>query len=150
MSRDLMLILGILVVFPIFFVGLWLFVVTILSAVGGWAALAGRYPALAEPSGEAYRNSSGSLWRAPLPVNYNYILLVHVGDDGIGLATHWPFRHRHPPLLIPWQAIAECRRFSFLFMSGADLRLHDPRLRITIGGRAGAAILERCAAMRRS
>lgn len=144
MSRDLMLILGIIVVFPVFFAGVWLFVAMILSAAGGWGKLAARYPAPPEPAGEAYPHSSATLRRWGLPVNYNHVLLVHVGHEGIGLATHWAFRFRHPPLLIPWQAIRECRRFSFLFYSGAELHLAEPPIRINIGGQAGAAILARC------
>jgi hypothetical protein len=148
MSRDLLLILGILVVFPIFFFMLWRGVATILSVVGGWGKLAERYPAPPQPEGRAYPSNSGVLQYWFLPVNYNFILTVRVGDAGVGLETNPLFRYGHPPLLIPWQAVRECRRFSLLFYSGALLRLHDSGVRIFIGGRAGAAILERYAALR--
>ncbi|HEX2076673.1 MAG TPA: hypothetical protein VHG08_03160 [Longimicrobium sp.] len=149
MPRDLLLVLAILVLFPIFFVGLWLFVATILSAAGGWGTLAARYPAPPGAVGQAYGNSSGFLRRWGLPVNYNYILLVRVGESGIGLETHFPFRFKHPPLFIPWQAVRECRRFSLLFFSGAEIRLHESDVRIAIIGRAGSAILEQCSRLHR-
>lgn len=145
MSRDLLLILGILVVFPIFFIGLWLLVAAIVSAVGGWGELAERYPAPPTAEGTVYPSNSGVLQRRFLPVNYNFILTVRVGDAGVGLETNSLFRYKHPPLLIPWQAIRDCRRFSFLFYSGALLRVEEPSVRIAIGGRAGAVILERWA-----
>lgn len=150
MSRDLMLILGIIVVFPIFFFVLWRGVAAILSVVGGWGKLAERYPAPPKQEGKTYPSTSGFLQHWFLPVNYNFILTVRVGDAGVGLETQSFFRYGHPPLLIPWEALADCRRFSFVVFSGALLRLHDPSVRIAIGGRAGAAILERCAAMQRS
>jgi hypothetical protein len=143
MSRDLLLILGILVAFPIFFFVLWRFVAAILSAAGGWGALAERYPAPPTPEGKAYPSNSGFLQRWFLPVNYNFILTVRVGDSGVGLETNPLFRFNHPPLLIPWHAVRECRRFSFLFFTGAHFRVAEPGVRIAISGPAGEAILER-------
>ncbi len=52
--------------------------------------------------------------------------------EGLYLAPLGVFRFLHPPLLIPWSAIAECEDGSFLWWRWTDVHLRDggPRVRL--------------------
>lgn len=95
------------VVFPLFFVGLWLFITGLLSTIGGWNVLARLYPEPVMTDRAAIRSVRGASLHLrrramPLPTNYNHCVTVGVSPAGLHLRTAVFFRFRHPPLLIPW------------------------------------------------
>jgi hypothetical protein len=90
-----------------FLAGLWLGVLHLLSALGGWRALASRYAAGAMPAGERFAFRSAHLGG----VSYGACLRITAGPGGLGLAVLPPFRPGHPPLVVPWPDVrAESER----------------------------------------
>ena len=83
-----------------------------LAGGGGWRALAKRYPApgAMRPDEERHRFCSitvaGGLIGA---ASYRSCVTVGVGAAGLSLALWAPFKLFHPPLFIPWDAVARCR-----------------------------------------
>lgn len=109
----------IIALFPLFFVGIWLLVVGLLATLGGWGALARRYP---DPGDAARGNllvlggSSLMMRRAPIPFPVTYKRCVTVTLSGVGLHLRVMafFRFRHPPLLIPWEQVERMEAGHFL------------------------------------
>lgn len=106
--------------FPVFFVAVWLLVITILSQVGGWTELAREYrepPGMERESLAYFPMASAGLWRPwmPLPVSYNNCLVIDVARAGVHLRTWRIFRFLHPPLFIPWTHVEDARPGRFLF-----------------------------------
>jgi hypothetical protein len=114
-------------VFPFFFVALWVFVMLVLSTWGGWRELARRYATTAVPEGTMFDGLSGRVGM----VNYNHVLTAHAGPRGLHLAPWRMFQPFHPPLLIPWNDIGNVRdAFSLL----------TPMKRFDIGSPAVATV----------
>src|ERR1700731_4775744 len=90
------------VLFPLYFVTIWLMVSTIISVLGGWHLLSKRFR-LHEPFNGFVRSEQSAYerWFA----NYGRCLKLGVGPDGLYLATLVLFRFMHPPLLIPWSEV---------------------------------------------
>lgn len=96
-----LLLVFILVAFPIVFVGFWSFVCVLLSLLGGWWGLGGRFRTeLPQPS----RTESG-FYGALGFVNYKHTLEVGFPEDGLDLRVMSLFRPGHPPLRIPWAQV---------------------------------------------
>jgi len=115
--------------FPFAFVGMWLLVSFLLSAMGGWRALAQQYAAQSAFSGTRFRFRSAQLGGY---VNYGSCLTLGATPHGLYLAVLPFFRMAHPPLFIPWNDITahEARswffaaiEFEFARAPGASLRL---------------------------
>src|SRR5260370_19723797 len=86
------------VIFPVYFLTLWLLVSASLSYVGGWYSLARVYRALGPLNGSKWGMQSGRMrWLA----NYNNILTLGLNQEGLYVATMFLFRFMHPPLLVP-------------------------------------------------
>jgi hypothetical protein len=130
----ILIVVGFLVIFPLF----WCGVVGLLSTVGGWGRLAAAYPGTgSEVVTERFDLAGGSVG----VVSYRSTLKVGVGEWGVGLSVLLPFRFMHPPIAIPWEAVQSCGDARFAFWSGSELRLHSGQ-RIMLWGPAGAAIRE--------
>lgn len=89
--------------FPLFFVGLWVLVTTILGFVAGHSALLSRYPPVDERCEESFGSASGRM----RGVNFNGALHVGIGQRGLHLAASWLFRpvfQRGIPC-IPWREL---------------------------------------------
>ena len=127
--------------FPLFFVGMWLFVTTLLAFVSGWRALARRYRATTAavpwtvPWGSGYLNWFG------LPIGYGSCLNVGVSPRGVVMKPMLLFAVASPRLEIPWEEMGEIRSYRlfglfrrFTFMTA------DPRVKITLVGRAATAL----------
>lgn len=82
------------IAFPIIWAALWLF----MSSVGGWKALATRYPDQRGERGASYYLRTGAVG----PVDYRSCLILCVCEKGLGMSVLIPFRIGHPPLFIPW------------------------------------------------
>ena len=87
---------------PLFFVGIWLFVMFIISRVGGWSTLAGYYRTDQPFFGTLFRFQSASL-RAG--TNYNGCLNFGANTEGLYMVPMLIFRGFHAPLFIPWSEI---------------------------------------------
>jgi hypothetical protein len=98
----LTLVLGALAGFLAFWAG-------VISLIGfmGWKPLAAQYPAAHWPEGEGVRLGwqSASIRLS----NYNGVLNAVVNDDGLYLRPIRPFAYNHPPIFIPWSAVAGLR-----------------------------------------
>lgn len=133
--------------FPIFFVAMWLGIITLLGAVGGWSELARLYR---EPAGTvrapAQRFSMGSVslrrTGLPFPVNYNNCVVVEIGPAGLHLRTWLPFRFRHPPLLIPWAQMERVQAGRFLFWRVLTISPRGVGTRLRLFGGPARAVEE--------
>ena len=95
---NLLVGLGFLAVFPLW----WSLVLWMISRIGGWASLAGKYAAGRRPEGVNY--SWRSMRISPL-MGYNNCLEVTLSREGIFMVPFVLFRAGHRPLLIPWSCI---------------------------------------------
>jgi hypothetical protein len=115
---------------------IWLSASVLSSMLGGWRELASRYAA--PKAGEAtFVFASISLHAGLLPTRYANCVTVRLSAEGFGLAI--PFLFMHPPVLIPWSAVRECREGGFVWRY-VEVALSRPDTRIRMYGRAGAAV----------
>lgn len=85
-------------VFPFFFVGMWCFVLRLLSFMSGWTKLAGQFHFSDKFEGKYYRFQSGRMNQ----VNFSSSIEMGVNETGLYLVPMILFRLFHKPLLIPW------------------------------------------------
>lgn len=98
------------IIFPVYFVTLWLFVLAVISSLGGWTTLAKRFLNRRPFLGFTLKGQNAHMrWVA----GYSRCLTIGSGPEGLYLAMMPLFRFRHPPLLIPWSEIAVKRRQAF-------------------------------------
>jgi hypothetical protein len=98
-------------IFPFFFIGMWCFVLRILSYMSGWTQLAERFHHSKKFQGTYYRFQSVKLGK----VNFRSSLEMGVNDQGLFLIPTIIFRLFHKPLLIPWEEISAEPLKKFLF-----------------------------------
>ena len=87
--------------FPFFFVGMWLLVSFLLAAISGWRTLAHLYPARGTFSGKHYFFRSGNL----NGVRYGGCLTLGADRAGLSMSVLFMFRMGHPPIFIPWSDV---------------------------------------------
>lgn len=127
--------------FPLFVVG-WFTICALLALLSGWKALAERFRAPAQVSGERFRFASASMRIVPwFPVNYSSCLVVTVGSSGLGLSVFFPFRFLSPGLLIPWSQVESVEEKSGLFGRRAVVRIKRSAVKLTILGRAAKSVV---------
>jgi hypothetical protein len=134
--------LWIFALFPVFFVGLWVVIGTLLSRLSGWSTLAGHFRADNPPSGTRFRFVSGSMGKGIVPVQYRSCLFVTVNDRGLHLSLLPPFRFMSPALFIPWTKVESVEERQFLMVHWTVLRLRNLWPVISLRGRAGEAVRE--------
>jgi hypothetical protein len=110
-----------------------------LALMGGWHRLASHYAVADRGGGLVASVASVSLYTGLLPMRYRGCITVQSWADGFGLSVLLPLRFMHPPLLIPWSAIRDCRQGGLIWKT-VDVILAHPDVRIRLYGRAGAAI----------
>ncbi len=117
--------------FPVFFVGMWVGVCSLLSEMGGWRTLARHYGASSPFPGKRFRFRSARLGG----VNYNSCLTFEAGPAGLHISVLAPFRVGHPPLLVPWSDITAREEKSWLsaFVVLAFARAPGTQLRLSVG-----------------
>jgi hypothetical protein len=96
--------------FPVFFIGLWAFVLFLVALLSGWSRLAQAYQAHTRFEGEIWRFRTGHFGWA----RYNGCLTVGANYEGLYLAVFPLFRIGHPPLFIPWYDITTAEKKGFL------------------------------------
>lgn len=111
--------------FPFFFIGMFVFVLFILSKKG-WSDLASEYQLDNSFEGER----AGVISVAINGVNYNNCLLLKYNDEGFYLRPIFIFRLFHKPLFIPWKAIRDIRDKKVLFVQLKELVIGEPTIAI--------------------
>ncbi len=116
--------------FTIFFAAMWTGILHLIAAIGGWSRLVRVYPgnALAKSgaggqSGQAAKGQSYNWVSMQLGwiAQYSSVLTVSVTAQGLHIAPMIFFKIGHPPLLIPWAAIASSTSKRFLVFHGVSL-----------------------------
>ena len=110
--------------FPVFFIGVWLFVSLTISRMG-WSSFAERYPAQTRPRGMAYRSPSTSFGSF---ARYGNVVHVIFTDAGVYFYASVLFRPFHSPFLVPWESVKRVEKKRVLFW---------PRYRIDIQDSSG-------------
>jgi len=109
-------------IFPFFFVGLWLFV-SFGNSQFGWRSFSNRYPTQTRPAGKAY--NSPSSWFGRLG-HYHNVVRVIFTDAGVYFYVLFLFRPFHPPFLVPWESVKRVeKRNGFLFGCHYLLEVED-------------------------
>ena len=93
------------VLFPVFFIGLWLLVGRMLSLMGGWTKLAGQFAQAS--SGDTPLYARGGLSGTMGWVSYNHVLSVALYPQGLRLGILFLFRIGHPALFLPREALTQ-------------------------------------------
>ena len=127
----------------VLFVVLWMLVVAVVARIGGWRALAERYedPGSAEPE-RRHRFQSVVLRRVALiPARYRGSVHIGIGAAGLFLTPVLVFRFQHPPLLIPWTAIARCEEGSLLGLRWVAVEVRDATPTLRFYGRMGEEVM---------
>jgi hypothetical protein len=116
-------------IFPFYFIGLWFGISYLLSATGGWRALARCYPDEASSSeGQRFRFQSAQVgW-----VNYNNCVNVIVSPTGLRLSVFAPFRFGHRPIFIPWRDIRVGLRKSWFTSVGVLRFAREPTMELRL------------------
>jgi hypothetical protein len=118
-------------IFPFYFVGLWCFVLRILSLTSGWTKLAKQFHSPNKFEGEYYRFQSARMGL----VSFNNALGIGVNEQGLYLAPMIIFRLFHRPLLIPWHEI-HVESFKRFFFKGYRLTFKSvPQVRLELYNR---------------
>lgn len=103
----------------LFFICVWVIVLTLISHIGGWASLAGRYLEHETFSGARWYLQSGEMrWL----VGYHNCLTIGANPSGLYLSILLPFRIAHSPLFIPWRDISVGRK-KILWLERVELQL---------------------------
>ncbi|TGE29217.1 hypothetical protein [Hymenobacter metallicola] len=106
------------------FVAFWCLVVKLVSLMA-WQPLARHFAVPELPPGPRFRLGQLRLGVA----NYKGAVEASVSAHGLGLATGFPFRTGHAPLLIPWQALGPFHAEKFLWTT-----LYTTHIRSGSGG----------------
>jgi hypothetical protein len=116
--------------FPFFFVGFWLFVVALISILGGWYQLGKKYAAPDSFLGDCKGWQSGRIGLS----SYNSCLWIGTDLKGLYLKTGplLLFRFLHPPLFIPWHAFTEVKPYNLLWQSYVLLKVAGCRVTLVL------------------
>jgi hypothetical protein len=128
--------------FLLMFVGAWLAISGIISFAGGWHALARKFRGGVSGSGTMFSFASMGMGRGRFPVSYRNCLFVRFDSAGLALSVFPLFRFFHPNLLIPWSAIAACKKERFWFMNCTAIYVSNPPIRMLFRGQLGAELYE--------
>jgi hypothetical protein len=112
-----------LILFPFLFVGMWCFASMVISLIG-WFWLGRKFAASGPPSGTKFGMQSAKIGL----VSYSNCLTIHTSPSGIHLATWFPWRIGHRPLLIPWDALRNPKPRRFLWIETVEVDVGSPRI----------------------
>jgi hypothetical protein len=90
------------IIFPLYFLTLWIGISYLIAKMGGWRALAARFRTSGEFSGATW-SFQGAAMR--LGTRYNGCLTVGANNQGLFIRPFVFFRAWHPPLFVPWTEI---------------------------------------------
>jgi hypothetical protein len=92
---------AIALLFPPFFIAMWLGVGAALAEISGWPALARRFRTEQGPPGRRLRRQVVMLG----PTHESGVTRIITSSAGLYLDASPLFRFRRPPLLLPWSAV---------------------------------------------
>jgi hypothetical protein len=119
--------------FPVYFVGLWLVVTTMLGFLSGWNRLQSRYPSDGGAPILTLRSRSGSMG---MGVNMSGILTLSACPSGLRVGIWKIFGPFQRPFLVPWKDIDAAPSRS-LFAPMIQLRFGMPEIgRLKIDARS--------------
>ena len=92
--------------FPVFFLGLWVLISLLTSSLSGWWGLASRFSTTEHPFGDV-KTAGPFLYVVYLRfwTHYSNLIRVTAAHDALYLSMLVLFRIGHPPLRIPWNEI---------------------------------------------
>lgn len=129
---ELFFVLAAVLAFIVVFAGIWMLVLSILSAFSKWGMLGESYRVDEFPSDISWRRWISARMNG---VMFNNMLWVGVSERGLYLKAGPSFfyKFKHPPLLIPWSDIQSAsrkqeflRKFVGMKVQGVDIWL-EPR-----------------------
>ncbi len=114
--------------FPVFFIGMWVFVSFLLSLFGGWRNLGSIYLADGNFAGEKFYFQSLKMGF----VNYNSCVNIGVNENSIYISVFPIFRVGHPPLRIPLSEIQgkEYKGWFFRYVNIKAARAKDTNIKL--------------------
>jgi hypothetical protein len=104
----LLLVVTIVLLFPLVFVGLWMWICSLLASLARWPALAAQYPARDPAAGKPIRGEVTAVGA----VRDRHATILHVSPLGLHMLAWWPFKVRRAPVLVPWAAVRYVSRGS--------------------------------------
>lgn len=120
----------IMYLFPVFFAGMFTFVLFILSRKG-WVDLADKY----ECKGHFRGDRVGIISAGINGVSYNNCLLLKYNNEGFYIRPIFIFRLFHKPLFIPWKEIQAIRDKQIIFVKLKELVIGNPAIALLqLGG----------------
>ncbi len=108
--------------FPVFFVGMWLFVSFIISQTG-WRSFSNRYPVRTRPPGRVYVSPSSRFGN--IFASYRNVIRVVFTDAGVYFYVSFLFRAFHPPFLVPWASVRRVEKQDGIFCKRYRLDIED-------------------------
>ena len=126
-----------LLVFPVFWIGINL----ALSLLSGWRSLARHFRGRPAETAAAVSLGSARMGSSIFPTSYNGVLNVSASREGVGLSLFPLFAVGTPPLLIPWDAMGECRTW-VLFGAFPRFQFNVGGVQVTLVGRAARMMRE--------
>lgn len=124
--------------FPLFFIGLFTFVLFLLSKKG-WADLASEYRFNEKFEGDRVGIISAGI----NGVSYNNCLLLKYNTQGLYLRPILIFRLFHKPIFIPWKAIRNVREKDMLLTKLKELVIGEPTIALIQFPRSTFSKIER-------
>ena len=108
------------IVFPFFFVGMWILAGYQIALTSGWRLLAKRFGFQGKFLGQKWTMQSARMrWLT----NYNNVLTVGADNTGFFIVPLFLFRAWHPPLFVPWAEITAEPKTLLFFLKYVELRL---------------------------
>jgi hypothetical protein len=125
--------------FILWFTLLWIFVLSIMSVIGGWKKLSRLYPPpLSHASGSAVKFSMCSAGLGF--VRYRNIVNITFTQTGIIMEVIKIFSFMHRPVFLPYEKMKEAQKGKF-FSTYIKFMIEDKK--ITIYGKAGDELFSR-------
>ncbi|HEU4453908.1 MAG TPA: hypothetical protein VFR81_12655 [Longimicrobium sp.] len=126
--------------FLVFFAVMWIGVNRLLAQLSGWRWLARHFRGTPADVVESVSMGSARMGSAFFPTAYSGILNVSASREGVGLSLFPLFAIGAPPLLIPWDAVGECRTWTLFGFP--RFQFNVGRVQVTLVGRAARMMRE--------
>lgn len=129
------LVAGMVIGFPIFFAGLWIFVTFLIAHVSGWRQLADWYRGEIPPDAPKRRAARAAMGHGWFKASFRNVITLHVTPGGFGMKAFVLFALFSPQLVIPRGDVevsaeriffSDVYRIKFLKAPGLELLVRAP------------------------